>query len=238
MRRRGRAGVRVTEPWHANCDFSRRAMSAYRCATAVLRFRSRNGKARRRACAMRRSTGKNGTAVEAEKTRRARRFGFFRQRKAGFTSVELAMFAAVLLLAASFGVPRFRDAVERSKAGEAFHYLNIVRVAEARHRVRHGTYTERIEETDVNLPPLKFFYAGPLEPGDDGIKDSWRMTLVRRGPAAGYGAYTVTFSQSGFEPEQSTIVAEPTINPFSERSRKVARPDSQPIRAGAFAATD
>lgn len=142
------------------------------------------------------------------------------------------MFAAVVLLVASFGVPRFRDAVERSKAGEAFHYLNIVRVAEARHRVQFGTYTDEIHESEVDLPPLKFFFAGDLEPGESGIENSWRMTLVRRGPAAGYGAYTVTYTEKGFDRERSTIVAVPTINPFG--GARMAADATAPMRSRSF----
>jgi hypothetical protein len=142
------------------------------------------------------------------------------------------MFAAVVLLVASFGVPRFRDAVERSKAGEAFHYLNIVRVAEARHRAEFGTYTDRIHESDVDLPALKFFTAKDLEPGESGIEHSWRMTLVRRGPAAGYGAYTVAYTEKGFDRDHSTIVAVPTINPFD--GNRVAEQGGLPFRGRAF----
>jgi hypothetical protein len=142
------------------------------------------------------------------------------------------MFVSVVLLVASFGVPRFRDAVERSKAGEAFHYLNVVRVAEARHRAQFGTYTVEIDESDVDLPPLKFFFAGNLEPGESGIEDSWRMTLVRRGPAAGYGAYTVAYTERGFDRDRSTIVAVPTINPFA--GARMAADGTAPLRSRSF----
>ena len=37
----------------------------------------------------------------------------------GFTLVELAIVIVIIGVLASFGVPRFRDAVERSKAGAA-----------------------------------------------------------------------------------------------------------------------
>jgi len=59
------------------------------------------------------------------------------------------MFVSLALLVGSFGVPRFRDAVERSKAGEAFHYLNVVRVAEARHHARFGSYTEDVASAQI-----------------------------------------------------------------------------------------
>ena len=47
----------------------------------------------------------------------------------GFTLVELAIVIVIIGVLASFGVPRFRDAVERSKAGESMNYLSAVRAA-------------------------------------------------------------------------------------------------------------
>jgi hypothetical protein len=147
--------------------------------------------------------------------------------------VEVAMFVSLALLVGSFGVPRFRDAVERSKAGEAFHYLNVVRVAEARHHARFGSYTQDVAATDAELPLLKFFAAGDLEPGDTGLENSWRMTLIRKGPAAGYGAYTVSYCERGFDADRSTIVSAPSINPLG--SIRVADDAEREFRRRSFA---
>jgi hypothetical protein len=43
------------------------------------------------------------------------------------------------------------------------------------------------------------------------------LTLTRTGPSAGYGQYTVTFTQDGFDTTNSTITTEPAnsdINPM------------------------
>ena len=45
-------------------------------------------------------------------------------------------------------------------------------------------------------------------------EDSWTLTLARQGAAFGYGAYTVTFTEDGFDPVNSTIEALPDINPM------------------------
>ena len=121
---------------------------------------------------------------------------------------------ALVLLVGAFGLPRFRDAVERSKAGEAVEYLRVVRAAEERHRARFGHYTADERELDTELPELRFFRAGSIDAGAEGIGTTWRMTLTRRGPAAGYGPYTVTFTEQGFDSASSTITDIPSINPF------------------------
>ena len=48
----------------------------------------------------------------------------------GFTLVELAIVIVIIGVLAAFGVPRFRDSVERSKASEAFNYLSAIRGAQ------------------------------------------------------------------------------------------------------------
>ena len=50
----------------------------------------------------------------------------------GFTLVELAVVIVIIGVLAAFGVPRFRDAVEKSKAAEAFNFLAAVRSAQER----------------------------------------------------------------------------------------------------------
>src|SRR5229473_1944112 len=62
-------------------------------------------------------------------------------RRSGFTLVELAVVIVIICVLAAFGVPRFLQSVERSKAAEAFAYLSSVRSAQERYQARQGTYT-------------------------------------------------------------------------------------------------
>lgn len=130
----------------------------------------------------------------------------------GFTLVELAVVVVIIGVLAAFGVPRLLKSVERSKAAEAFNYLAAVRSGLERYHARTGTYTSVMGDLDVQLPAPKYFTVGAIAAGSSGnIEDSWTLTLTRTGAAAGYGAYTVTFTDQGFDVAASTIVAD--INP-------------------------
>jgi type IV pilus assembly protein PilA len=142
-----------------------------------------------------------------------------RSKQRGFTLVELAIVIVIIGVLASFGVPRFRDAVERSKAGEALNYLTAVRTAQERYHAREGTYASVMGDLDISLPTPKYFTVGDIAAGStDDLEDSWTMTLTRVGASAGYGAYTVTFTENGYDADNSTINDLPQINPIGSQA--------------------
>ena len=133
----------------------------------------------------------------------------------GFTLVELAIVIVIIGVLASFGVPRFRDAVERSKAGESMNYLSAVRASMERYHAREATYAADLTDLDIAIPAPKYFLVGAVAAGTTtDLEDSWTLTLTRTGASAGYGAYTVTFTEQGYDPANSTIDALPQINPI------------------------
>lgn len=133
----------------------------------------------------------------------------------GFTLVELAVVVVIIGVLAAFAVPRFLDSVERSKASESFNYLSAVRAAQERHHARQGTYASDMGVLDIKLSAPKYFSVGAISEGATGnLEDSWRLMLTRQGASAGYGAYTVTFTNDGFDGENSSIVGLPAINPM------------------------
>lgn len=137
----------------------------------------------------------------------------------GFTLVELAVVIIIIGVLSAFGVPRFRQAVERSKAGEAFSYLKAVQSAQERCMSRDGKYATSRYLLDVSISEPKYFSVEPMtfyvedgELPESAAEDGWQLSLKRKGPSAGYGAYKITFNQNGFL-NTSNIPAE--INPMS-----------------------
>ena len=142
-------------------------------------------------------------------------------RREGFSLVELAVVVIIIGVLAAFGVPRMLEAVERSKASEAFGYLSAVRSAQERYQAREGTYADSLELLDVSQSTPKYFDVGD---GTGAItvpaENQWSLTLTRKAGASGYGEYTVTFTEDGFDPTNSTIMLNEAarINPMGSEA--------------------
>lgn len=135
----------------------------------------------------------------------------------GFTLVELAVVIVIIGVLAAFGVPRFLKSVERSKAAEAFSYGSAVQSSQERYQAQYGTYASDLSQLDLNLPAPTYFTVGtPAAGSTSSLQDSWTLTLTRTGNSAGYGAYTVVWTQLGFDSTNSTITSD--INPQSTSS--------------------
>ncbi len=133
----------------------------------------------------------------------------------GFTLVELAVVVVIIGVLAAFAVPRFLSSVERSKAAEAFNYLSAIQAAQERYHARQGTYADDTVKLDIMMSASKYFTAGAVAPGSTAsLEDSWSLTLTRSGASAGYGQYTVTFTEEGYDPNGSTISGHDDINPM------------------------
>jgi Tfp pilus assembly protein PilE len=118
---------------------------------------------------------------------------------------------------AAFGVPRFLKSVERSKAAEAFAYLAAVRSSQERYQAQNGTYASAITDLDIKVSTPKYFTVGAIAAGTSGsLQDSWTLTLTRTGASAGYGNYTVIFTQDGYDSTNSGIQALTDINPMGQ----------------------
>jgi type II secretory pathway pseudopilin PulG len=129
--------------------------------------------------------------------------------------VELAVVIVIIGVLAAFGVPRFLKSVERSKAVEAFAYLSAVRASQERYQARQGSYASTLDSLDIKSSAPKYFTPGTISAGSTGsLQDSWSLTFTRTGASSGYGAYTVTFTQDGFDTANSTISTLPDINPM------------------------
>ena len=144
------------------------------------------------------------------------------RRSRGFTLVELAVVVVIIGVLAAFGVPRFLQSVERSKASEAFAYLSAVRTAQERYQSREGTYADNVSKLDIQVPSPRYFSVGTIAAGSGttgnsnsaSLENSWTLTLTRTGASSGYGAYTVTYTDQGYDSGNSTINGM-DINPMS-----------------------
>jgi prepilin-type N-terminal cleavage/methylation domain-containing protein len=133
----------------------------------------------------------------------------------GFSLVELSVVVIIIGVLAAFGIPRMLKSVERSKSAEAFKYLASVRAAQERYQAREGTYASDMSLLDMEQSAPKYFTVGAVAAGATAsLEDSWTLTLTREGAAAGYGAYTVTFTEEGYDAVASTIEGLPDINPM------------------------
>ena len=91
-----------------------------------------------------------------------------------------------------------------SNAVQAFSFLG-----------REGTYASVISAIDIKFASPKYFTVGAIGPGTTSkLEDSWTLTMTRTGASSGYGAYTVTFTQDGYDATNSTIDGFPSINPI------------------------
>ena len=134
----------------------------------------------------------------------------------GFTLVELAVVIVIIGVLAAFGVPRFLKSVERSKAAEAFSFLSAVRSSQERYLAQYGQYATDLTTLDIQYPTPAYFTVGTPAAGSTGqIQNSWTLTLTRTGASAGYGAYTVIFTDQGYDATNSGIQTLPDINPIS-----------------------
>jgi len=137
------------------------------------------------------------------------------KRRRGFTLVELAVVVVIIGVLAAFAVPRFMASVERSKAAEAFNYLASIQSAQERYHARQGTYAGDVTDLDIKMTSLKYFTVGTIEAGTTAsLEDSWTLTLTRTGASAGYGDYTVIFTEQGYDGTNSSIKDKSDINPM------------------------
>jgi prepilin-type N-terminal cleavage/methylation domain-containing protein len=143
---------------------------------------------------------------------------FLRKPRRGFTLVELAVVVVIIGVLAAFGVPRFLQSVERSKASEAFGYLAALRSAQERYQAREGTYADDLDKLDIDYSDPKYFDVGTIT----ATEDTWTLTLTRKVGSSGYGQYTVTFNENGFDPDESDIEA--AINPIGSSTTTTPDP--------------
>ena len=126
----------------------------------------------------------------------------------GFTLVELAVVIVIIGVLAAFGVPKFLQSVEKSKATEAFNYWSAVQSSQERYIAQNGTYwTTGTGSLDIILPTLQYFSPTPSVTGlntTSGVP-SWSGVLTRIVATSSYGGYFVAWNDQGFDGANSSI---------------------------------
>jgi len=136
----------------------------------------------------------------------------------GFTLVELAVVIVIIGVLAAFGVPKFLQSVEKSKATEAFNYWSAVQSAEERYMAQNGVYLAYTAGStpglDIVLPKLQYFESAAVSTttATNGVP-TWAGTLNRIATSSSYGPYLVDWTQDGFDNTNSNIPA--TISPVA-----------------------
>ena len=130
----------------------------------------------------------------------------------GVWLIDLTLVVVIIGVLGAVGIPHLLTNVERTKANEAFQWLSAHRASQERYHSSTGHYADDLSGLDVRMPEPTYFTVGPVRPGSTGrLEGSWLLTLTRKGLAAGYGAYTVTFTDRGYDPNNSTL--DPAIDP-------------------------
>lgn len=123
--------------------------------------------------------------------------------QAGFSLVELTIVVVVLGVLAMMAVPKYHQLTERSKAVQAYAYLQHVEKAQEMYRARHGRYAKQVSELQLGTGAPQFFTVGAMSSLDWETK--WQLKLTRAGASQGYGAYTVAWNEDGFSAARSSI---------------------------------
>jgi Tfp pilus assembly protein PilE len=135
-------------------------------------------------------------------------------RKRIFVLFEVTLLLTLVVLLPAFAYPRILDTMEKLKASEAFKILDEIAVFQQRYHSLKGTYAYELKDLGIKIENPKHFSLGSIEFGDSGsLENSWSLTLTRVGKRVQYGEYTVTFTNQGFDPTNSTISDIPSINP-------------------------
>ncbi|MEM1068359.1 MAG: prepilin-type N-terminal cleavage/methylation domain-containing protein [Planctomycetota bacterium] len=132
--------------------------------------------------------------------------------RTGFSLIELSVVVILVGVLVAISVPHLLENSERKKASESFKYLENVQTAQERYHAVHSQYASGVKSLDLERIAPTYFTVGPIvaEPGKT-LEETWSLTLTRAGNSNRYGAYTVTFTQKGFDTQKSTVT--PRVQP-------------------------
>jgi type IV pilus assembly protein PilA len=124
-------------------------------------------------------------------------------RRRGYTMIEMVVVISIIGLLSVVAAPKYRKALERVRASQAFYYLSHFQAAQERYYAYSGEYARSFDELDglLNLPAdfeITSFNSTSWQ-------RNWRMVLKRKGSSNGYGLYKLVWTENGFEFYSSNI---------------------------------
>lgn len=122
--------------------------------------------------------------------------------KLGMSTLAFVLFLGTSAFFMSTGIIYER---EKQIAAQVFSLMQEVQKAQERYHEQEGAYSSDLLALDVYFEN-PYFRIGQLRPGESGsLTDSWSLTIKRADPVNPYRRYNVTFTEQGFNPNQSSI---------------------------------
>lgn len=124
-------------------------------------------------------------------------------RKGGYSMIEMVVVVSIIGLLSVVAAPKYRKALERVRASQAFYFLSHLQAAQERHYAIAGEYAQKFGQLDGLLNfPVDYEVTAY---SSTNWQDNWRIVIRRTGASHGYGLYRIVWSNDGFESYSSNI---------------------------------
>lgn len=142
--------------------------------------------------------------------------------------VEMVIVISIVGLLSMVAAPKYRKALERVRASQAFYFLSHFQAAQERHYAITGEYAQQWRHLDglLNLPVNYDITSYTSLNWQNG----WRMVLRRNGASHGYGKYRIVWSNDGFESISSNIPGHLLPHGLTQESLRRAKEQEDAFR--------
>ncbi len=123
-----------------------------------------------------------------------------RNKKSGFTLLELIIVVLVIGILASLALPRYIRIAEKGRMSEGKSILGGIRTAQLRYSAEHGEFATAVGDLDVDFTPGKYFDPPAFPNLGADITDPATVvcSVTRNSVDLGTGVpYTLTIDQAG-----------------------------------------